>query len=177
MKKYKRKKLNLSVKKEFQKWLIIKMLGVVVLSSVVAAVILYFYAQAEITDNFYTAHVKIRRVSDLLLPVIAAGSAISLISGLLLAIFLPQKIAGPLYRMEKRLNDLQDGDLASEITLRRHDILKDFARSLNSSTATLKISIKNIQKTQEELERKHREGADISSLLEQQKKNLHIFRT
>ncbi|MFO7605805.1 MAG: methyl-accepting chemotaxis protein, partial [Desulfurivibrionaceae bacterium] len=92
---YKRKKLNLAVKKEFQKWLLVRILGTILLSSVVAAVILYFYSSRELGESFYDAHIKIRRVSDLLLPVILAGSFVSLLSGTLLALFLPQKIAGP----------------------------------------------------------------------------------
>src|SRR3989339_1256756 len=105
---YKRKKLNLKVKRDFQKWLLARILGVVVLSSLLAALILYFYSYREITDSYYDAHIKIRRVSDLLLPVVLAGSFISLISGMLLALFLPQKIAGPIYRIETDLQAVRD---------------------------------------------------------------------
>ncbi|MBU0909314.1 MAG: methyl-accepting chemotaxis protein, partial [Proteobacteria bacterium] len=90
--KHKRKKLNLNVKREFQKWLFLRMTAQVLISSLVAAVILYFYARSEITDSFYSAHVTIRRVSDLLLPVIAAGSAVSFVGTLIVVIFLPQRI-------------------------------------------------------------------------------------
>ena len=40
-----RKKLNLTVKREFQRWMLKQVLVAVVFSSVVAAVILYFYAR------------------------------------------------------------------------------------------------------------------------------------
>ena len=68
-----RKKLNLAVKQEFQRWMLKQVLLAVVISSVVAAIILYFYARQEVLGSFFEAHVKIRRVSELLLPVVIAG--------------------------------------------------------------------------------------------------------
>ena len=80
--KHKRKKLNLQVKRSFQMWLLLRIMGTVLVSSVVAALILYFYANQEVGASFYDAHIKIRKVSDLLIPVILAGSVVSLVSGL-----------------------------------------------------------------------------------------------
>jgi len=135
--KYKRKKLNLRIKREFQKWVFIRVLGTVILSSLVASIILYFYAHHEVTASFYDAHVKIRRVSDLLLPVVLAGSFVSLVSGTILALFLPQKIAGPLYRIEMGLKEVQKGDLSVIIHIRKDDPLHDFVNQINVTLASL----------------------------------------
>lgn len=134
---YKRKKLNLQVKSQFQSWLLVRMLGSVALSSVVAAIILYFYANHEISGSFYDAHIEIRRVSDLLLPVIIAGSFVSLLSGILLALFLPQKIAGPVFRIEEDLKEIQAGNLKKEIRLRQGDPLQDLAQAINTTISFL----------------------------------------
>ncbi len=141
----KRKKLNLNVKKEFQRWLLGRIFLAVILSAVVAALILYGYARTEICDSFYTAHVAIRRVSDLLWPVVLAGSAVSLLSGMLLAVFLPQKIAGPLFRIEEDLKAIGKGDLTVTITLRSGDTLQDFAASINETVAELRERVKKAQ--------------------------------
>ncbi len=130
----KRKRLNLNVKKFFQKWLLIRILLMVILSSLVAALILYFYARHELTSSFFDAHIKIRRVSDLLLPVVAAGSVIALVSGIILSLFLPQKIAGPIFRIEQSLKPIQEGDLTTLICLRKNDVLKDLAEEVNKTT-------------------------------------------
>lgn len=142
---YKRKKLNLNVNRQFQMWLLARILGTVILSSLVAACILYFYARQETTASFYEAHIKIRRVSDLLLPVIAAGSLVSLVSGTLLALFLPQKIAGPLYRVEQELAAVQKGDLTVVIKLRGRDTLQDLADSINETIAGLRKKVQAIK--------------------------------
>ncbi|MBI5557147.1 MAG: methyl-accepting chemotaxis protein [Deltaproteobacteria bacterium] len=172
----KRKKINLKVKRAFQKWLLLRMTAQVVLSSLMAAAILYFYARSEITDNFYTAHVTIRRVSDLLLPVIAAGSAVSFFSAIFAAAFLPQKIAGPLYCIEKRLEDLQEGDLRTEVILRRGDILQDMAAAVNHSTSALREKIIKVRKDQEQIEKNIKETREIRDAVHNLKENLDFFK-
>lgn len=144
-KKIKRKKLNLAVKKELQKWLLIRITGIVLLCSLVAALILYFYARSEITSSFFDAHLKIRRVSDLLLPVLLTGSAVSMMAGLVLAMFLPQKIAGPVYRIEKDLERVQEGELTKVISLRKGDLLMDLADEVNKTTNSIRQRVQEIK--------------------------------
>jgi len=139
--KFKRKKLNLQVKRSFQMWLLARIMGTVLLSSVVAAIILYFYSNREVGQSFYEAHITIRRVSDLLIPVIIAGSIVSLISGAFLALFLPQKIAGPVYRMEQDLKAVQDGDLEKEVKLREGDPMQGLAETINKTLNSLKARL------------------------------------
>lgn len=176
---YKRKKLNLSVKAQFQRWLLIRILGVVIVSAAVAVLILYFYSRQEISSSFYSAHIQIRRVSDLLLPVMAAGALVSLLGGMLLAIFLPQKIAGPLYRIEKGLEVIRQGDLTEEIRLRRNDTLAELADSVNETTGDLRVRIQEIKDIQRELDEvltalEHREATAIAA---RQNAALERFRT
>jgi nitrogen fixation/metabolism regulation signal transduction histidine kinase len=135
---HKRKKLNLSVKREFQLWLLIRIIGTILFSSLVAAAVLFFYARQEIGDSFYEAHIRIRHVSDLLIPVVIAGSLVSLISGTILALFLPQKIAGPIFRIEEDLKKIRDGQLDKVIKIRQGDPLQDFADTINNTMAALR---------------------------------------
>lgn len=141
--KYKRKKLNLTVKREFQLWLLVRIIGTILLSSLVAAAILFFYARQEIGQSFYEAHIRIRHVSDLLIPVVIAGSLVSLISGTILALFLPQKIAGPIFRIEEDLRKIQEGQLDKVIKIRKEDPLQDFTETINKTLAVLRINRDN----------------------------------
>lgn len=176
---YKRKKLNLSVKREFQMWLLVRILGVVVVSSLVAALILFVYARQEISANFYSAHIQIRRVSDLLLPVMAAGAFISLISGMVLAFFLPQKIAGPVYRIQKSLESIRDGNLTERVKLRTGDTLMDLADSVNETTASLREKIQDVKAVQQELEAlvERLESQDARETTARQKSALEQLKT
>ena len=147
-----RKKLNLAVKREFQGWLLKQVLLAVVLSAVVAALVLYFYARQEVVGSFFDAHVKLRRVSDLLLPVVFSGSLVSLIGGALLALFLPQKVAGPLYRIETDLAKVAEGDLSTRVKLRDDDTLQDFAGRVDETIVALRQRVVEIQQRHETLE-------------------------
>ncbi|MBU1405750.1 MAG: methyl-accepting chemotaxis protein [Proteobacteria bacterium] len=171
---FKRKKLNMAVKKELQRWLLVRIFGVVLLSSLVSALILYFYANQELGDSFYDAHITIRRVSDLLWPVVAAGSLVSLLSGMLLAVFLPQKVAGPIYRIEKELERLGEGDLTVEIRLRPADPFQDLVGGINQSVAGLRSHIRIIQDICNELEK---EGGGLDDLKKLACSELKFFKT
>ena len=164
----KRQKLNLAVKREFQMWLLRRILGVVIVSALVAVLILYFYSRKEIGESFYSAHIQIRRGSDLLLPVMAAGAFVSLLSGVALALFLPQKLAGPVYRVQKGLDVIREGDLTELIVLRKNDTLKDLAESVNETTAGLRAKIQEVKAIQGELDQlitslSHKEAEAISA--------------
>ncbi len=150
--KFKRKLINLNVKRRLQIWLLIRIGGIIILTSIVSAMILYGYARHETIHNFYQAHIKIRRVSDLLLPVVLSGSAISLVSGVILALFLPQKIAGPLYRIEQELNKVKAGDFRIKIKLRTRDTLVNFTSQINDTIATVEHRLKDMQKTIDSIE-------------------------
>ena len=178
-KKYKRKKLNLSVKREFQIWLLLRIIGVVIVSTLVAVLILYFYSRQEISTSFYSAHIQIRRVSDLLMPVIAAGAFISLLSGCVLALFLPQKIAGPIFRIQKGLETIGTGDLTEHIVLRRHSTFKDLAEAVNNTTTNLRVRIDEVKEVQQEIERlmSHLDNGEVIELLERQKETLAQLQT
>jgi methyl-accepting chemotaxis protein len=167
-KRNKRKTLNLAVKREFQMWLLVRIVGVVIVSSLVAVLVLYLYSRQEISSSFYSAHIQIRRVSDLMLPVIMAGAFVSLLSGVALALFLPQKLAGPIYRVQKNLEVIREGDLTEHIVLRRNDPLTDLAASVNEATAGLRARIQKIKEIQQALDQiiaslKHQEATEVSA--------------
>jgi methyl-accepting chemotaxis protein len=74
-----------------------------------------------------------------------SGAAISLISGTLLALFLPQKIAGPLYRIEQELNKVKAGDFRIKIRLRTKDTLVNFTSHINDTIATVDKRLSDMQ--------------------------------
>ena len=148
-----RKALNMAVKRKLQMWLLLRILGVVIVSSLVSVLILYLYSRQEISTTFYSAHIQLRRVSDLLFPVLAVGGVVSLLSGLALALFLPIKIAGPVFRIQKGLSLIQAGDLTEKIALRKNDILTDLADSVNDTTADFRTRTQALKSLQRELEK------------------------
>jgi len=175
--KFKRKLVNLNVKRRLQLWLLIRIGGIIILTSIISALILYGYARHETIDTFYQAHIKIRRVSDLLLPVVLSGSAISLISGALLALFLPQKIAGPLYRIEQELNKVKAGDFRTKIRLRTKDTLVNFTSQINDTIATVDQRLSDMQKAMNSIDNIESLPLDTREKLDDVKRLLNDCKT
>jgi len=174
---FKRKKLNLAVKREFQLWLLFRIGGVVIVSTLVAVLVLYLYSRQEISATFYSAHIQLRRVSDLLFPVMAVGALISLMSGVALALFLPQKLAGPIFRIQKGLDLIRDGDLTENIILRKNDIFLDLAESVNETSAAIRARVQEVKEIQRELDQlvvslEHQEAKVLSTRQNQALGNL-----
>ena len=172
---YKRKKLNLRVKQDFQIWLLSRILGTVLLTIGVSSVLLYLYAKGQIAADY----LNIKKLSEILLPYLLVSSLTSIVAGMLLALFLPQKIAGPIFRIEQDLQKVREGDLTKKVTLRCHDIMKELAEHVNMTIADMRHTIKEIKETQGNLELKLSdvESEEIKKLLDQQKTSLERFKT
>lgn len=166
VKKNQRKRLNLQVKRHLQVWLMVRIGGIIVLTSIISAIILYSYAHHETVNSFYDAHIKLRRLSDLLIPVVLSGSFVSLIGGALVAIFLPQKLAGPLFRVEKDFNDVKNGDLTTRIQLRNNDSLQSFADRLNASISHLDQQMGQIQQLSDTLKSQVAQDSEAAKTVE-----------
>ncbi len=163
-----RKCLNLQVKRHLQVWLMIRLGGIIILTAIISALILYGYARHETINSFYDAHIKIRRLSDLLIPVVLSGCAVSLISGAIVAIFLPQKLAGPIYHIENRFKSLASGDFTVRIGLRTNDTLHNFANQLNTAIDHADQQWGQVQQLNENLQYlAQTPNADITATLNQ----------
>jgi len=175
---YRRKFINLKVKHHLQVWLMIRIGGIIGLTSLVSVLILYGYAHQETVNSFYDAHIKIRRVSELLIPVVLSGGAISIISGALLAIFLPQKIAGPLYHIERDLELIKSGKLSHRIKLRSHDTLHHFTQQINYTVASIDSQIATAKDLCTQLkQQQHGLTDEQQQLLDQLQHTLYKFTT
>jgi methyl-accepting chemotaxis protein len=176
---HKRKKLNLKIKQDLQIWILIRIMGVLLLTIGVASIILYFYAVTVVDTDYLSFAPKVRKVSEVLLPVLLASSLTSIIAGLLVALFLPQKIAGPLFRIEQDLLQVRSGDLTKVINLRCGDILKDLSQSLNMAVHDIRYMIADVKKSNIDLEEKLTDGniSEIREVFEKQKNKLNKFIT
>jgi methyl-accepting chemotaxis protein len=155
---HKRKKLNLKVKQDFQIWLLVRIMGTSLLTIIIASVLLYLYSRGVVDADYLSFKADIRRVSEVLLPILIAASLTSIVCGLLIALFLPQKIAGPLYRIEQDMLQVREGDLTKSVTLRCADILKEHSESINMAVGSIGNMVRDAKESGNDLEKKINEG-------------------
>jgi methyl-accepting chemotaxis protein len=77
-------------------------------------------------------------IAALVLALLLTGTVFLLIS---------HRIAGPVYRIEKSLQALEQGDLTMRVYLRDQDEFKDLGDIFNSMTASLNDKVNRIQQT------------------------------
>ena len=176
---HKRKKLNLKIKQDFQIWLLVRIMGTSLLTIVLASVLLYLYAKGVVDAEYLSFKTDIRKVSEVLLPVLLAASLTSIVCGLLIALFLPQKIAGPIFRIEQDMQQVSTGDLTKTVNLRSADILKDFSETINMAIGNIGNMVKDVKESSNALEMKINAGEsdEIKKAFELHKEQLERIKT
>lgn len=121
------------IKKGFQLKYVGVILGVMFLGAVISGYSIYYnawlllgeklanvYPQGRLMHIFRS--VNIRLAVNLFFVSIFCASV---------GIFISHRIAGPIYRIKKFLDDVTNGDYSQRLKLRKHDELKDVAEAMN----------------------------------------------
>ncbi|MDL1955588.1 MAG: methyl-accepting chemotaxis protein [Candidatus Desulfofervidus auxilii] len=146
-----RKRLNFSIKREFQLRLLFKVFIIVLISVISSLLIFYIISRQELGETYYQAHIRIKSFQELLLPVIIGGILVGSLVGFLVALFFPQPIAGPLYRIEKELKKVGEGDLTLNLRIRKNDELQDLVSVINEMIKNLNEKVKLLKLNCEKL--------------------------
>lgn len=141
------------IKKGYQTRFIFRFCLLVLVGAVISSVLLYLFGQGSLTSTFENSRLTVRSTSAAILPAVIYTNLITLglitVATSFVVLYLSHKIAGPLYRFEKELIEIAEGDLTKVIHLRRKDEVTDMAESLNKMTASLR---KRLLELQEELD-------------------------
>ena len=125
---------NYFIDKDFQSKFIIKFCSIVIVSSLLIGVILFYSSRGFTTVAMEGSRVIVKRTSDLILPIIIETlllvTVFSAVWAILLTLFTSHKIAGPLYRLKKEIDNLKNGNLNANFRTRKSDQLQNLARSL-----------------------------------------------
>lgn len=141
------------VKKGYQAKFILKFCLLVALGGGISTGLLFFFSRGTLTTSFDQSRLVIENTSFAILPAAVYTNLITLIlismACIAVVLFISHKIAGPLYRFEKDLGEIEGGDLTRQIRLRKDDQLKEFAESLNHMTSCLRGKVEGIGREME----------------------------
>lgn len=150
---YKRKLLNLSVKRGMQLRMIGKIFLLLFISLLLSSLIFFFFSNREVTSSYQMFHIKARNFLDFLLPAVLGSFVISLVVGAIASLFFPKPIAGGVYRIEQDLQAvLETGDLTKQIKLRDGDQVSSLAEGINTLLQNYRERMKQIDEAIEPLE-------------------------
>ena len=136
---YKRK--NYFIKRDFQSKFILKFCLIILIGTILSTGLLFLFSQGTLISSFQQSRLVIKNTSLAILPAVIYTNLITLglitLATIVVTLFVSHKIAGPLFRFEKELKDIEKGDLTKSIKLRKKDQTTDLADSLNQMTASL----------------------------------------
>jgi len=139
MEKFRRK--NYFIDKKFQARFIIKFCVIVILSSLVIGASLLYLSRNFTTVAIENAHVTVKNTADFMLPIVAETlilvTILSAVSVIALTLFTSHKIAGPLYRLKKEIEEFKNGQLSLSFRTRNTDQLKDLSEALAEMSKVL----------------------------------------
>jgi len=158
----KNRRKNYFIKREFQTRFILKFCGLLILASVISGFILYLFSRGTATTTFVNSRLSIMSTADYILPVLIGGSLITVIlvsiATVVLVKYLSHRIAGPLFKIEKGVREVGEGNLNLKVALRSTDEISKQAECVNEMTGKLKTHLLEIKARARDL------GREIDSL-------------
>lgn len=157
----KRKKLY--IKKEFQTDFSVKFLILIAVESLLAIGLFVYLSRGTVITGYSGAELVVARTGEYFLPTILLANlaliGVTALAGFIIMVAYSHKIAGPLYRFEKSIDEMASGDLTSRFNLRANDQLEELAARINGMSEKLDEAVSAIKSDAGELERALDEAA------------------
>lgn len=138
------------IDKDFQLSFIIKFCALIIITSLLTGVLIYYFNRQTNTVAFEDLKVVVKSTSDFILPIMVQILVIvTLLVGtgtVIIALFTSHRIAGPLYRLKTDLARMKQGDFSFDIRVRSKDQLKKIVSEFNDMRLGLKDSIGEVKK-------------------------------
>ncbi len=113
-------------------------LAVSMLGSLVSTFVFNFFALREFEKLMWSTHISVKDTGEIIGPLfvyVNIGNFLFVSVMLILAVIWMMKIkSGPIYRMNKDMKKIAEGDLSTRILLRKKDEFQEVADELNEMT-------------------------------------------
>ncbi len=126
----------------FQLRFILKFCAIVIVSSILVACGIFYFFNQSTTVAIENTKVIVKPTADFILPGVVVTLGIVAVFSSVIVAFLSlmssHKIAGPVFRIQKELDLVRQGDLTRTFSIRNTDQLKPLARALGETTEVLR---------------------------------------
>ncbi len=143
------------IKKKYQLRFVTHFCGSMLAAVTLAIIIFYLYTNEELGSTYYQSLFSLQGLRDNISSAMIFTGGIVIIFATLTALIITlvgsNKIAGPIYRIEKSLESIGNGDLGLRIKFRKHDAVERVAEDINSATENLNTKISTVSRNIEEI--------------------------
>ena len=148
------KRKHYFVMKGFQLKFMLQFCILVLIGVTLSTGLLFLFSRDTLTSSFQQSRLVIKNTAFAILPTAIYTNLVTLaliaIAAIIVILFISHKLAGPLFRFEKELKEIGQGDLTTVVRLRKKDQITRLADTLNEMTANLRDKIITIQKDVEQ---------------------------
>lgn len=161
------------VQKDFQFKFILKFCIVLLIGIIISTGLLFLFSKNTLTSSFDQSKLVIKNTAFAILPSVLLSNLITLalitLATIVVTLLISHKIAGPLFRFQKELNQIGEGNLTQTISLRKKDQITSIADNLNQMRTNLHEKILSIKKEVENIIESASTGDVPPDLIEQLK--------
>ena len=140
---------NFFIKKELQGKYIFSVFIFVLAGAVLFTAVFGLLSADTLTVTYKGSNLQVGRTPIVLLKEIVKTNWIFIVAGgflvVITSIFLTHRVAGPLFRFEKTLEEMKKGNFTSEIRLRSKDEAKELAGMFNEFNTTISLQLKEVR--------------------------------
>ena len=108
------------------------------ISAVILSLIVYFFCGTTVTTVFKDSRLKILSTNDFILPYLFWSTIVAVVCAVAvcwrMTMIISNRLAGPLYRFEKDIAQVAQGNLSLNFHVRQKDEFQTLARILNDMT-------------------------------------------
>jgi len=150
------KRRTVFISKRFQAGFSVRFLLLIAAESLLAIALFLYMSSGTFITGYSGADIMVTRTLEYFLPTVLLANLVLIggtaIAGFAIMLYTSHKIAGPLYRFEKSLEEIGNGDLTHRFTLRTDDQLGELAEKLNEFNSSLDSAVRSIQQSAAELD-------------------------
>ncbi len=143
------KRRHFFIKKDFQARFIVHFCLLIIAGGILSTALVLYFSRGNLTSLFHNSRLVVTDTASFLLPVVfytgLITAALISIAVILVALFVSHKIAGPVFRLEKDIGVIGNGDLSYSIHLRKGDQLRELAEDINQMTTKLNAKIVRLE--------------------------------
>ena len=143
------------VQKDFQSKFILKFCMILFTGVIISVGLLFLFSKNTLTSSFEQSRLVIENTASAILPSVFLSHLIALVAIILLTIVITllvsHKLAGPLFRFQKELREIGEGNLTQSIKLRKNDQVKAIADSLDQMRVNLQKKILDVKEEVEQI--------------------------
>ena len=151
------KRKNFFIKKDLQGRYIFGVFMTVVLATVLFYLLFSFFMADTLSISYEDYNLEVGTSARILFGRYLGAQWIFLVVGGIVVAFLTMRythrMAGPIYRFEKALEEMKAGDFSKRIVLRDRDELKEIAESFNAVNQGLSSRIEGMKEAAEDVNR------------------------